>query len=76
MHRLTLNISDNSYEDILNFLKNYKEDIEIIEEDATPDFIVKSLEEAKKRVYNAEKNVHYTAHDAFCKEIDQFTKSL
>jgi|GEM_PF-1770291 len=76
MHRLTLNISDSSYEDILSLLKSYKEDIEIIEEGVTPDFIVKSLDEAKKRVYNAEKNGNYTAHEVFCEEIDQFTNSL
>ncbi|WP_310441620.1 McrC family protein [Sulfurimonas sp.] len=42
----------------------------------TPSFVVSNVDEAKKRVSEAEKNAKYIDHDEFIKEIDSHIDSL
>ncbi len=77
MQSLTLNVSDQNYEDVLKFLKSYpKEEISIIDKCNVPDFVVQSVDEAKKRVHHAEQNGKYISHEVLCKEMDAFIESL
>lgn len=75
MHTIKLSVSDSIYAQILSLFQTFpSNELKVVED--TPSFVVSDVNEAKKRVFEAEKNAKYIDHDAFVKEIDKHIDSL
>ena len=63
----------------LEYLQSFKEgiieNIDIKEEESS-DFVVKSIDEVKKRIKKAEDNADYLSEKEFEKEMDRFVENL
>ncbi len=80
MQTITLKVEDSFYDAFMELLKNIsKEKIEIVEEGYPPEVVVSSVEEVRRRVYEAEERVksgEYLTEDEYRKEMDAFIKTL
>jgi len=77
MHSLRLDIDNSVYTQFLSFVQQFKKDeVNIIEDKVTEDFITSSVEDVQKRVADAEKNNNFSSHEDFWSDIDSKTKDL
>ena len=75
MHTIQLSVSDNIYAQIISLFQTFPpNELKFVED--TSSFVVSDINEAKKRVFEAEKNAKYINHDAFKKEIESYIDSL
>lgn len=75
MHTIKLSVSDNIYAQILSLFQTFpSNELKVVED--TPSFVVSDVNEAKKRVFEAEKNAKYIDHDELIKGIDKHIDSL
>lgn len=78
MHTIKLNIPDISYPEIMSLLKKYPNAF-IVEESVKYDFIVSSMDEAKKRIETARSSIQkgeYIEEKQFWEEIDEYIVKL
>ncbi len=78
MHTIKLNIPDTIYSEIISLLKKYP-NASIVEESVKPDFIVSSMDEAKKRIETARSSIQkgeYIEEKQFWEEIDEHITKL
>ena len=80
MQTITLKVEDGFYDAFMQLLQNISKDkIEIIEEGYPSDMIVSSVEEVRRRVYEAEariENGEFLTEEEYRKEMDAFLKTL
>ena len=80
MQTITLKVEDSFYDAFMELLKNIsKEKVEIVDEGYPPEVVVSSVEEVRRRVYEAEERVksgEYLTEDEYRKEMDAFIKTL
>lgn len=72
MHTIKLNIPDTIYPEIMTLLKNYP-NASIVEDSIKPDFMVSSMNEAKKRIGTARESIkkgEYIEEKKFWEEMD------
>ncbi|MFA6196629.1 MAG: hypothetical protein WC656_08275 [Sulfurimonas sp.] len=75
MHTIKLSVSDNIYAQVVSLFQTFpSNELKFVED--IPSFVVSDINEAKKRVFEAEKNAKYIDHDAFKKEIESYMDSL
>ncbi|TKI69588.1 hypothetical protein FCU45_05900 [Sulfurimonas crateris] len=75
MHTIKLSVSDEIYAQIVSLFQTFpSNELKVVED--TPSFVVSDVDEAKERVFQAEKNAKYIDHDEFVKEIDSHIDSL
>lgn len=69
MHTIKLSVSDKIYAQMLSLFQTFpSNDLKVVED--TPSFVVSDIDEAKKRVFEAEKNAKYIDHDEFVKSLN------
>lgn len=75
MHTIKLSVSDKIYAQIISLFQKFpSNELKVVED--THSFVVSDIDEAKERVFQAEKNAKYMDHDEFIKEIDKHIDSL
>lgn len=75
MHTIKLSVSDKIYAQVISLFQTFpSNELKFVED--TPSFVVSNVDEAKKRVSQAEKNAKYIEHEEFVKEIDNHIDSL
>jgi len=72
MQTITLKVEDSFYDAFMELLKNIsKEKIEIVDEGYPPEVVVSSVEEVRRRVYEAEQSRSLTEEE-YQQEMDKF----
>ncbi len=72
MHTLKLQVNESIYFQVLSFINQFQSnEISVIEDKAQEDFIVSSIDDARRRVLNAESHGEYIPADKFWLDIDK-----
>ena len=77
MHTMKLEVNESIYSQVLSFIKQFQtNELTIVEDTQQQGYIVSSLEEVKKRVFNAESNGNYISADDFFSNMDKKIEAL
>jgi len=77
VHTMKLEVNESIYSQVLSFIKQFQtNELTIVEDTQQQGYIVSSLEEVKKRVFNAESNGNYISADDFFSNMDKKIEAL
>lgn len=77
MHTMKLKVNESIYSQVLSFINQFQtSEVSIVEDIQQQDYIVSSVEEVQRRVFNAESNGNYIPADEFFSDMDKKIEAL
>ena len=77
MHTMKLQVNETIYSQVLSFINQFQTDeLSLVEDTKQEDYIVSSIEEVQKRVFDAESNGNYISADTFFSDMDKKIEAL
>ncbi|QOY52501.1 hypothetical protein [Candidatus Sulfurimonas baltica] len=77
MHTMKLQVNETIYSQVLSFINQFQtNELSLVEDTKQEDYIVSSIEEVQKRVFDAESNGNYISADTFFSDMDKKIEAL
>ena len=77
MHTLKLHVNESVYAQVVSFINQFQtNELCLVEDTQQENYIVSSVEEVQKRVFNAEKNDNYISVEEFFSDMDKKIEAL
>ncbi|MDF1874627.1 hypothetical protein JHD48_02635 [Sulfurimonas sp. SAG-AH-194-I05] len=72
MHIIKLQVNESIYSQVLSFINQFQtNELSLIEDKKEDDYVVSSVEEVQKRVFQVEQNANYVSVDTFFSDMDK-----